>query len=352
MTTFKTSAMAASAPSSGNPVDPASTIERPVPSPHNAAQFGSDVVAETLRSLDIPYIALNPGASFRGLHDSLVNHLGNQRPTMLLCLHEEHAIAIAHGYAKVTGKAIAAAVHSNVGLMHGTMAIFNAWCDRMPVVVIGATGPVDATKRRPWIDWIHTARDQGALVRPYVKWDDQPASPGAAREALLRAAWIARTAPMGPVYINLDAEMQEAKLEAPLPPVDAARHMPAPSSAAPVDLVEEAVEILRGAERPVILAGRVSRDIEAWNARVKLAEALGARVVTDLKVGAAFPTDHFLHAGAPGVYAVPEVAGRDSRGGRHPQPRLGRSRRDPQGGVRRKCAGGDDHPGVAGSPGP
>ncbi|HEX5507814.1 MAG TPA: thiamine pyrophosphate-binding protein, partial [Pseudolabrys sp.] len=98
----------------------------------NAAQFGSDVAADALRALDIPYIALNPGASYRGLHDSLVNYLGNERPQMLLCLHEESAIAIAHGYAKVAGKAMAAAVHSNVGLMHGTMAIFNAWCDRMP----------------------------------------------------------------------------------------------------------------------------------------------------------------------------------------------------------------------------
>ena len=97
---------------------------------------------------------------------------------MLLCLHEEAAVAIAHGYAKVTDKAMAAAVHSNVGLMHATMAIFNAWCDRLPVIVLGATGPVDAAKRRPWIDWIHTARDQGALVRNYTKWDDQPASPG------------------------------------------------------------------------------------------------------------------------------------------------------------------------------
>src|SRR5262249_54664070 len=167
--------------------------------------------------------------------------------------------------------------------------------------VIGATGPVDATKRRPWIDWIHTARDQGALVRSYVKWDDQPASAGAAREALLRGNWIANTAPKGPVYINLDAEMQEAKLEAPLPRIDAARHMPPPSSAAPADLIEEAVETLRGAERPVILIGRVSRDPAAWDARVKLAEALGARVITDLKVGAAFPTDHYLHAGAPGI---------------------------------------------------
>ncbi len=131
---------------------------------------------------------------------------------MLLCLHEESAVAIAHGYAKVTGKAMAAAVHSNVGLMHATMAIFNAWCDRMPMVILGATGPVDAVKRRPWIDWIHTARDQGALVRGYTKWDDQPASPVAAREAVLRAGWIANTAPRGPTYVNLDAGMQEEKL--------------------------------------------------------------------------------------------------------------------------------------------
>src|SRR5688572_804656 len=169
---------------------PTGSLERPIPAGINAPGFGSDVVADTLRALDIPYVALNPGASYRGLHDSLVNYLGNERPQMLLCLHEESAVAIAHGYAKVTGRAMGAIVHSNVGLMHATMAIFNAWCDRMPVIVLGATGPVDAVKRRPWIDWIHTARDQGALVRGYVKWDDQPASPGAAREALLRAANI------------------------------------------------------------------------------------------------------------------------------------------------------------------
>ena len=192
----------------------------------NAPGFGSDVVADTLRALEIPYIALNPGASYRGLHDSIVNFLGNETPQMLLCLHEESAVAIAHGYAKVTGKAMAAAVHSNVGLFHATMAIFNAWCDRKPVIVLGATGPVDAAKRRPWIDWIHTARDQGAIVRNYTKWDDQPASPAAAREAIIRATWIANTAPLGPVYINLDAEMQEAKLAEPLAPIDAARFMP------------------------------------------------------------------------------------------------------------------------------
>jgi thiamine pyrophosphate-dependent acetolactate synthase large subunit-like protein len=201
-------------------------IERPLPSGANAAAFGSDVVADTLRALDVPYIALNPGASYRGLHDSLVNYLGNSAPQMLLCLHEESAVAIAHGYAKVTGRAMAAALHSNVGLMHATMAIFNAWCDRMPIVILGATGPVDATRRRPWIDWIHTAADQGAIVRHYTKWDDQPASAGAARESVLRAAWLANNAPQGPVYVNLDAGMQEASLPAPLPPIDAQRFLP------------------------------------------------------------------------------------------------------------------------------
>ena len=276
-------------------------IDRPVPAGVNAPGFGSDVVADALRALDIPYIALNPGASYRGLHDSLVNYLGNERPQMLLCLHEESAVAIAHGYAKVTGKAMAAAVHSNVGLMHATMAFFNAWCDRMPMVVLGATGPVDATKRRPWIDWIHTARDQGALVRGYTKWDDQPASPVAAHEAVLRANWIANTAPRGPTYINLDAEMQEAKLAEPVPPIDAKRYMPETASAAPAKTIEKAAELLLAAKHPVMLAGRVSRDLGAWNARIALAERLGARVITDMKVAAAFPTDHPLHAGAPGT---------------------------------------------------
>ena len=213
-------------------------LDRPVPAGVNAAGFGSDVVADALRATDIPYIALNPGASYRGFHDSLVNYLGNERPQMLLCLHEESAIAIAHGYAKVTGKAMAAAVHSNVGLMHGTMAIFNAWCDRMPMVILGATGPVDSVKRRPWIDWIHTARDQGALVRGYTKWDDQPASPLAAREAVLRANWIANTAPRGPTYVNLDAEMQESKLTEPVAAIDAKRFMPAIDGAAPADRIK------------------------------------------------------------------------------------------------------------------
>jgi thiamine pyrophosphate-dependent acetolactate synthase large subunit-like protein len=278
-------------------------IEQPVSHPAGNALFGSDVVAETLRALDIPFIALNPGSSYRGLHDSLVNHLGNRAPQMLLCLHEEHAVAIAHGYAKVTGRPMAAAVHANVGLMHASMAMFNAWCDRMPVIVLGATGPVDAPKRRPWIDWIHTARDQGALVRSFTKWDDQPASAEAARESLLRAAWLATTPPRGPVYVNLDVGMQEAPLAEPLPAIDAARFFPRVAPVLPDPaLVSQAAALLREAKRPVILFGRGSRRDDHWANRVALAEALGARVLTDMKLAAAFPTDHRLHAAAPGAF--------------------------------------------------
>src|SRR5262245_25832357 len=185
-----------------------------------------------LRALDIPYLALNPGASYRGLHDSIVNYLGNERPQMLLCLHEESAVSIAQGYAKASGRMMGAVLHSNVGLMHATMAIFNAWCDRVPMLVIGATGPVDAVKRRPWIDWIHTTADQGALVRDYTKWDDQPASVPAALESLARAAQLACTPPMAPVYVNLDAALQEAPLAA-MPPLPDVRRFAPPDPVRP-----------------------------------------------------------------------------------------------------------------------
>jgi thiamine pyrophosphate-dependent acetolactate synthase large subunit-like protein len=301
---------AATARAKVNDADPVvAAVERPTPAGVNAPGFGSDVIADALRALDVPYIALTPGASYRGLHDSIVNYLGNTKPQMLLCLHEEAAIAIAHGYAKVTGKAMVTAVHSNVGLMHATMAMFNAWCDRMPVVVLGATGPVDAAKRRPWIDWIHTARDQGALIREYTKWDDQPSSPAAAREAILRGSWIANTAPCGPVYINFDAELQEAKVSEPLPPIDVARYMPAVTTAAPTELIREAAAVLKGAKQVLMLAGRASRSTQAWDARVALAEALNARVVTDLKIGATFPTDHPLYVGSPRAITPDSVEG-------------------------------------------
>src|SRR6266511_3489579 len=283
-------------------LSPTVRAEAPVAGPEQKEIWGSDAIAAVLRTLDIPFLALNPGASYRGLHDSIVNYLGNTRPQMLLCLHEESAVAIAQGYAKASGRMMGAVVHSNVGLMHASMAIFNAWCDRMPVLILGATGPWDAAKRRPWIDWIHTASDQGALVRGYTKWDNQPGSVPAAYDALLRAAQMATTAPCGPTYVNLDAALQESKL-GDVPPLPDASRFRAPEPPRPArELVARAAALLSGAAAPVILIGRGHRTTESWRARVALAEKLGARVITDLKVGASFPTHHPLHIGPPGTF--------------------------------------------------
>lgn len=292
------------------PETPASVVFRrdvPVATPIEQ-WWGSDAIAALLRRFDIPYACLNPGSSFRGLHDSLVNYNGNTDPQIVLCLHEEHAVAIAHGYAKVTGKPLAVILHSNVGLMHASMAIYNAWCDRVPMLILGAHGPVDAARRRPWIDWIHTSRDAGALVRSFVKWDDQPVSLQASFTSLLRARQITETAPRAPVYVCLDVSMQEAPIDGLpiLPRVE--RYAPAPAPHASPELIERMTQLLAGARRPVMLVGRVSRDESEWRERIALAERLQARVFTDLKVGAAFPTDHPLHSHAPSVFFSPEAA--------------------------------------------
>ena len=273
-----------------------------------AAGWGSDSIAEILRALAIPYIALTPGASFRGLHDSLVNYLGNTRPELLLCVHEESAVALAHGYTRVTGKPLAVALHANVGLMHATMAIFNAWCDRIPILLLGAVGPVDAVKRRPWVDWIHTSRDLGALVRGYTKWDDQPGSVAAALEAIVRAYRVAMTLPQGPVYVTLDAALQEERLPAPVPLPVLDRAAVAMAGVAPPETVREAARLLSTAKRSLIMIGRVSNDEADFARRVELAERLGAIVLTDIKTGASFPTQHPLHPFAPSLYVTGAAA--------------------------------------------
>jgi len=265
-------------------------------------EWGSDALAELLSRLDLRYIALVPGSSYRGLHDSLVNYGGNRDPRMLVCLHEEHAVAIAHGYAKVTGRPMAVAIHSNVGLMHATMAIYNAWCDRVPMLIVGATGPVDAARRRPWIDWIHTSADQGALIRPYVKWDDQPASVEAALDSLAQAYSITRAAPSAPVYVCLDVSLQEQRLPAP-PAIPDVRRDRSPRSHGPdAGAVRTTLEFLGRARRPLFLLGRGSRDEQDWDRRVALAERYGALVLSDLKNGVVFPTAHLLHPNPPGIF--------------------------------------------------
>jgi thiamine pyrophosphate-dependent acetolactate synthase large subunit-like protein len=207
----------------------------------------------------------------------------------------------------VTGKALPVALHANVGLMHATMAIFNAWCDRVPMVLIGAQGPIDAMARRPWVDWIHTTNDLAALVRGYTKWDNQPASVPAALEAILRAHQIASTEPRGPTFVVLDAGLQEQSAT-PLPdrpPLE--RFVPPIASEPAAEALAHARQLLLGAKRPLIMIGRVSPKRADWDRRVALAERLGAHVLTDIKTGASFPTAHPLQPFPPTLYLTPQA---------------------------------------------
>jgi thiamine pyrophosphate-dependent acetolactate synthase large subunit-like protein len=270
-------------------------------------EWGSDVIADQLRTFDIPFISLTPGSSYRGLHDSIVNRLGNREPQMVLCLHEEHAVAVAHGYAKASERPMLVALHANVGLMHAVMAIYNAYCDRVPMLIVGANGPLDAAERRPWIDWLHSSADPGALIRQFVRWDDQPASLAASLQSLVRGLQLTTSYPSAPVYVALDVSVQEQAVRTGAAQHDPDRHRPPEPAVPPEATVARIARLLREASAPVLLAGRVSRDPDAWAQRVAIAEAISARVGTDLKVGSTFPTAHPLHIGAPGYMTGPDL---------------------------------------------
>jgi acetolactate synthase-1/2/3 large subunit len=265
----------------------------PATPPRDGRRFGSDVVVDLLHQYGLAYAALNPGASFRGLHDSIVNYGGN-RPEMVLCQHEEIAVGMAHGYAKASGQPMVAILHDVVGLLHACLAIYYAYLDRAPILMLGATGPMNEAKRRPRIDWIHTANVQGNAVRDYTKWDDQPASVDGIPGSFARAYRVAMTEPQGPVYICYDAQLQEEPLERdiPLPSPDSAR-VPTRMAADPAGL-EKIAELLLSAERPVIMAEYLGRDPGAFWSLVRLAELLSTPVV-DLNARLNFPTQHPLN---------------------------------------------------------
>src|SRR5262249_14781410 len=240
-------------------------------------RWQSDVIVDLIKQFGFPYIALNPGASYRGLHDSLVNYGGND-PPMLLCQHEKIAVQVAHGYAKATGKPMVAIVHDVVGLLHATMGVYYAYVDRAPVFVIGATGPMDESKRRPFIDWIHTASVQGERVRHYVKWDYHPGSIEGVPDSFARAYAAMMTEPQGPIYMCYDAWLQEQ-------PLTTAVRMPSHADAAvPAAMAADAAAIAKIADRlltaqfPVLLAEYVGRRAQGVHDLGALAETVGPRV--------------------------------------------------------------------------
>src|SRR5918995_2943662 len=214
-------------------------------------RWQSDVIVDLIKQYDFPYIALNPGASYRGLHDSLVNY-GENKPPMLLCNHEKIGVQIAHGYAKASGKPMMAIVHNVVGLLHAPMGIYYAYIDRCPVFIVGATGPMDEKLRRPFIDWIHTAFAQGDVVRGFTKWDYQPGSIHGVPDSFARAYSIMMSEPQGPIYMVYDSAMQESQLteNVTVPHYN----VKVPSRVAPESsAIEQAAEMLVAAKNPLLL---------------------------------------------------------------------------------------------------
>ncbi len=257
------------------------------------ARYGSDLIVDLLKQYQIPYVSLNPGSSFRGLHDSLVNYGGNN-PPMILCPHEEIAVYIAHGYAKATGRPMAAIVHDTVGLLHCTEAVYYAYLDRVPLLLLGATGPMDPERRRPHIDWIHTSVLQAQPIRDYVKWDRQPVSAREVVDSFARAYRVAMQEPRGPVYLCYDVAFQEDPLEEDIPLPDPARVSPGTLAYPDPSALDELARLLAEAEMPVIIAGYAGRNPSAFYDLVKLAEACGAAVI-DLNNRLNFPTRHPLN---------------------------------------------------------
>lgn len=259
-------------------------------------RFGSDLVADLLRESGIDHVSYNPGSTVRGLHESL-GHAGAP-PELVLCLSEGVAVSVAQGYAKACGRPMAVLLHDVVGLQSASMAIYNAWCDRTPMLLVGGTGPMSKSRRRPWIDWIHTASSQAEVVRHYVKWDDQPHDHESVPESFARALTTAVAVPPGPVYWCLDVDLQEQELSGPDPdrrPLSA-HAVPTAPAAGPRDL-DALADRLRTARLPLLVSGFAGDTPEGFTLLVLLAELLHVPVL-DVGPRLCFPTTHELWATA------------------------------------------------------
>jgi thiamine pyrophosphate-dependent acetolactate synthase large subunit-like protein len=268
-------------------IEPPSDVEVLAPSERPGADFMVDV----LKSLGFDYLCANPGTSFRGLHESIINYGGNQNPEFITCCHEESSVAMAHGYFKIEGKPLCVCAHGTVGLQHASMAIYNAWCDRVPIyIVLG--NMIDATKRHSYGDWDHAVQDAAATVRDFVKWDDLPISLPHFAESAVRAYKVAMTPPMEPVVLVVDQELAENPI-----PTGTKLNIPKLTLAVPPQgdsgAVAEAARLLVEAENPVIALGRAARTQQGVDRLVELAELLQAPVI-DKTLRMNFPTRHPL----------------------------------------------------------
>ena len=274
------------------PKQMAAETHPPSKDPVNQASSGGDFMVDVFKTLDIDYLSMNCASSFRGLHEAVINHADNTKPEILNCPHEDIAVHLAQGYAKIAGKPMAMICHGVVGLQHATMAMYNAWCDRVPVIVLGGN-IVEGNKRAPGAEWVHSAIDPAAIVRDYVKWDDQPTSLQHFAESAVRACKIAVTPPMGPVMLSLDAELQENPISEP-----ESLRIPKYAKVVPPQgdsgALAETAKLLVAAENPVIICDRYARTPAGMGRLIELAETLQCAVV-DNAGRMNFPSRHPLN---------------------------------------------------------
>jgi thiamine pyrophosphate-dependent acetolactate synthase large subunit-like protein len=297
---------AAARPGVARPTDADARAEFVPPEPRIGASFithpGSDYMVDVLKALDFDYVAVNPGSAFEGLHESIINHGGNRKPEILTVLHEEAGAAIAHGYAKAAGKPMMTLMHGTVGLLHASMGLFQAWCDRVPVfAVVGHARNPTSVVNRP-----HSAQDMGSIVRDFMKMDDEPTELEVFGNIAMRAYALGRTPPMGPTLLVVDSELQEA------PIADPAR-LTVPRLTLPsipqgdAGAVREAARLLAAAERPLIRTGKLGRTSAGWDRVIELAELLQAPVdVGTYGSWQDFPSWHALY-GSGGPDYRPDV---------------------------------------------
>jgi len=276
------------------PLMPAAAEVTPPPSvnPLTVDRTGSDFMVDVIKSMGFEYVFANPGSSFRGLHESVINYGGNKNPEFITCCHEESSAAMAHGYGKVDGKPAMIFAHGTVGLQHAAMAIYNAYCDRAPVyIIIGNI--LDATTRMPGVEWYHAVQDAAAMVRDYTKWDDTPMSLQHFAESAIRAYKIAMTSPTMPVVLVADGDLQENPIA-----TDATFHIPKLTLDRPPvgdsGAVTEAARMLVAAENPVLVVDRTARTPDGLTHMIELAETLQAPVV-DKWGRMNFPSRHPLN---------------------------------------------------------
>jgi acetolactate synthase-1/2/3 large subunit len=257
---------------------------RPPATVRTITRPGSDLMVQTIRDLGIEYVAANPGSSFEGLQESFINYGNppNVKPEFITALHEESAVTMAHGYAKAEGKPMLALLHGTIGIQHGGMSIYQAYYDRVPVLMIAGNDP----------DFIaaHTAHDMAGMVRSYTKWDAEPKTIDEALVAIQRAYNEAITPPMGPTLVVLGSEIQK----------DNAPNTKVPAYKPPVFVTIDATrarEIAKGlldAQNPRIAVGRL-RTPEGVQRSVELAELVGASTSTAATGGPmSFPQRHPL----------------------------------------------------------